>query len=103
MTGNIPIRKYVNNIENRITFKIKARYYTKYYTRYYTELLTQETMKLLQNTKNKITENWNCQNMFHLDITEVVLVHCDTVINDYQQGSRVLSHIRRFYEILINC
>ena len=26
----------------------------------------------------------------HLDITEVVLIHCNTVNNDYQQDSRVL-------------
>ena len=28
--------------------------------------------------------------MPHLEITEVVLVHCDIVSNDYQQDSRVL-------------
>ena len=28
--------------------------------------------------------------MHHLEITEVVLVHCDIVNNDYQQDSRVL-------------
>ena len=28
--------------------------------------------------------------MLHLEITEVVLVHCDIVNNDYQQDSRVL-------------
>ena len=28
--------------------------------------------------------------MPHLEITEVVLVHCDIVHNDYQQDSRVL-------------
>ena len=28
--------------------------------------------------------------MPHLEITEVVLVHCDIVNNDYQQDSRVL-------------
>ena len=28
--------------------------------------------------------------MPHLEITEVVLVHCDIVDNDYQQDSRVL-------------
>ena len=48
-TDNPSIRKYVNKIENRITFKIK--------TGYYLELLTTETMKLLGNTKNEITKN----------------------------------------------
>ena len=47
-------------------------------------------MKLLGNTKNKITKNKDGENVTHLEITEVVLVHCNTVNNDYQQGSRVL-------------
>ena len=32
----------------------------------------------------------NGENVLHLGITEVVLVHCNTVDNDYQQNSRVL-------------
>ena len=28
--------------------------------------------------------------MLHLEITEVVLIHCDIVNNDYQQDIRVL-------------
>ena len=28
--------------------------------------------------------------MFHLEITEVVLIHCNTINNNYQQDSRVL-------------
>ena len=32
----------------------------------------------------------NGENVLHLGITEVVLVHCNTVDNDYQQDSRVL-------------
>ena len=79
---NPSIRIYVNKIENRITFKIK--------TRYYIELLTPKTMKLLGITKNKITKDKNGENVPHLDITEVVLVHCNIVNNDYQQHSRVL-------------
>ena len=47
-------------------------------------------MKLLGSTENKITEDKNCENVPHLEITEVVLVHCDVVNNDYQQDSRVL-------------
>ena len=73
---------YVNKIENRITFKIKNGYSL--------ELLTKETMKLLGSTKNKITKDKNGENVPHLEITEVVLVHCNMVDNDYQQDSRVL-------------
>ena len=47
-------------------------------------------MKLLGSTKNKITEYKNGENVPHLEITEVVLVHCNIVNNDYQQDSRVL-------------
>ena len=47
---NPSIKIYVNKIENRITFKIKAGYY-------YLELLTFETMKLLGSSENKIIKN----------------------------------------------
>ena len=47
-------------------------------------------MKLLGSTENKITKDKNSENVLHLEITEVVLVHCDIVNNDYQQDSRVL-------------
>ena len=73
---------YVNKIENRVTFNIKKGYTL--------ELLTKETMKLLGSTKDKITKDKNGENVPHLEITEVVLVHCNMVNNDYQQDSRVL-------------
>ena len=76
------VQIYVNKIENRVTFKIKNGYSL--------ELLTPETMKLLGSTKNKITKDKNGENVPHLEITEVVLVHCNIVNNDYQQDSRVL-------------
>ena len=47
-------------------------------------------MKLLQNTEFKITKDKNGENVPHLEITEVVLVHCNIVNNDYQQDLRVL-------------
>ena len=47
-------------------------------------------MKLLGSTENKKTKDKNSKNVLHLEITEVVLVHCNMVINDYQQDSRVL-------------
>ena len=52
--------------------------------------ITSETMKLLGSTKNKITKDENGVNVPHLQITEVVLVHCNIVNNDYQHDSRVL-------------
>ena len=79
---NRSIRMCVNNIENRITFKIKNGYYL--------ELLTPETMNLRENTESKITKDKNGENEPHLEITEVVLVHCNLANNDYQQDSRIL-------------
>ena len=46
-------------------------------------------MGLLGSTKNKITKNENDENVPNLEITEVVLVQCNIVNNDYQQDSRV--------------
>ena len=57
---------------------------------YSLELLTSETMKLLGSTENKITKDKNGENVPHLEITQVVLVHCDIANNDSQQDSRVL-------------
>ena len=47
-------------------------------------------MKFFGITENKISRDKNGENVPHLEITEVVLVHCDIVNNDYQQDSRVL-------------
>ena len=47
-------------------------------------------MKLLGSTENNITKDKHGKNVPHLEITEVVLVHCDIVNTDYQQDSRVL-------------
>ena len=47
-------------------------------------------MKLLGSTENKITKDKNGENVPHLEIAEVVLVHRNIVSNDHQQDSRVL-------------
>ena len=79
---NPSIRIYVNEIEKRITFKIKNGYYL--------ELLAPEIMKLLGSTENKITKDKNGENVLHLEIAELVSVHFNLVNNDYQQDSRIL-------------
>ena len=79
---NTPIRIYVHRIENRITFKIKSGYYL--------ELLTPETMKLLGSAERKTTKDKNGENAPHLEVVELVLIHCNLVNNNYQQDSRVL-------------
>ena len=72
----------MNKIENRIIFKIK--------TGDYLELLMPGKMKLLESTESKITKGKSGENVPHLEITEVILVHCNIANNDYQQDSRVL-------------
>ena len=47
-------------------------------------------MKLLQSTKSKIAKDKTGGYVPHLEITEVVLIHCINVNNDCQQDSRVL-------------
>ena len=78
-TINAPIGIYVNKIENRITFKIKTGYYLK--------LSMPETIKLLRIIKSKITKNENGEEMLYLEITEIELIHCNIVHNNYQQNS----------------
>ena len=47
-------------------------------------------MNLLGSAENKITKDKNGENVPHLEIVELVLVHCNLVNNDYQQDSRTL-------------
>ena len=79
---NAPILIHANTINNRIVFEIK--------TGYKLELLSEETMKLLGNTKNIIDADKNSENVPRLENVEVVLIHRNLVNNSYQQVSRVL-------------
>ena len=57
-------------------------------------------MKSLESTKNKMAKD---ENVPHLEIAEVVLVHCNIVNIDYQQDSRVLHtfvHNKSFGQLL---
>ena len=49
-----------------------------------------ETIKLLGSTKSKITKDGSSENLPHLEIIEIVLVHCSIANNDYQQDAKVL-------------
>ena len=77
MTGNLSIRIYINKIKNRTTFKIS-----------YLKLLTPETMKLRGTTKLKITKKGNGENVPNLEITDVVLAHCNASNDNYQENLR---------------
>ena len=72
--------KYINKIENRITFKIKPEYYL--------ELLTPETMKLVGSTISTIRSKW-CK-CAYLEVNEVVLIQWNIVNNVYRLNSSVL-------------
>ena len=49
-----------------------------------------ETIKLIGSTKIKITKNEDSENVPDLEISEVILVHRNVAINNYQQNSIVL-------------
>ena len=60
-------------------------------------------MKLLGSTKIKITKNKNGENVPHLEVTEVVLISCNIVNNNYQHDSRILYtfvHNKSFGQLL---
>ena len=59
-------------------------------TGYCIEFLIPETMRLLGGTKTKINIDKDDKNVSHLEITEVVWIHCNISNNNYQQDSRVL-------------
>ena len=46
--------------------------------------------KLVGSIKSTINKDENGENVPRLDITEVVLIHCNIANNNYQQDSRVL-------------
>ena len=47
-------------------------------------------MKLFKSTKSKVTKNKNGEDVFRLEITEVVLEQCNIVNNNYQRDSQAL-------------
>ena len=57
---------------------------------YKLELLSLETMKLLGSTKKDIDQDKDVENISKLEPTDIVLVHCSLVNNNYQWASKVL-------------
>ena len=66
----------VCKIENRVIFRVLSQTFNVW-------------------NKSKITKDENGENVPYLEITEVVLVHCNIANNDFQQDSRV-SYIHSF-------
>ena len=61
-------------------------------------------MKLLGSIKSKITKEKNGENVPHLEITEIVSVHCNIVNNDYIHLS-LINHLVvywKFYQQIIS-
>ena len=75
---------YVNEINNRIVFKIKSGYKL--------ELLSKEMMRLLGSSTGTIDgdNNGDSELVPKLESVDLVLVHCNLVNNSYQQASKVL-------------
>ena len=77
-----PVLIYLNEINNRIVFKIKSGYKL--------ELLSKETMRLLGSSTDTIDGDKNSELVPKLESVGLVLVHCNLVNNSYQQASKVL-------------
>ena len=77
-----PVLIYVNEINNRIVFKIKSGYKL--------ELLSKETMRLLGSLTDTIDGDKNSELVPKLESVDLVLLHCNLVNNSYQQASKVL-------------
>ena len=77
-----PVLIYVNEINNRIVFKIKPGYKL--------ELLSKESMRLLGSSSNTIDSDKNSELVPKLESVDLVLVHCNVVNNSYRQASKVL-------------
>ena len=77
-----PVLIYVNEINNRIVFKIKSGYKL--------ELLSEETMRLLGSSTDTIDGDKNSELVPKLESVDLVLVHCNLINNSYQQASKIL-------------
>ena len=77
-----PVLIFVNEINNRIVFKLKSGYKL--------ELLSKETMKLSGSLSDTIDGDKNSELVPKLESVDLVLVHCNLVNNSYEQASKVL-------------
>ena len=50
-------------------------------------------MKLLGSTETKITKDKNAENVPHLEIVELILIHCYIVNNNHQQNLEYYIHL----------
>ena len=68
--------------------------YFEYILKKHSESVDNPSIRMYINrigsTESKITKDKNGENVPHLEIVELVLVHCNLVNNDYQQDSGIL-------------
>ena len=77
-----PVLIYVNEMNNRIVFKIKSGYKL--------ELLSKQTMRLLGSLTDSIDGDKNSELVTKFESADLVLVHCNSVNHSYQQASKAL-------------
>ena len=82
ITDVSPVLIYVNEINNRIVFKIKSGYKL--------ELLLKKTIKLLGSSADTIDGEKNSELVPKLESVDLGLVYCHVVNNSYQQASKAL-------------
>ena len=77
---------------------------TGLFLNYKLKLLSREPMKLLGSTKKDVDQNKDGEDVPTLESVDFVLVHCNLVNNNYQQGSKVLFTFvpNKQFEQLIN-
>ena len=76
-----PVLIYVNEINNRIVFKIKSGYNLT---------VSKETMRLFGRWSDTTDGDKNSELVPKLESVDLVLVHCNVVNNNYQQASKAL-------------
>ena len=91
LSDKITLKEEINMLLYIYAFTIHEKIFMNF-----NEFLTPETIKPLGSIKKKITKDENGENMPYLEITEVVLIYCNIVNSDYQQGSW------DFYTIVLN-
>ena len=85
------IKKHEKLTNNRIAIKIK--------TSYCLELLTSEKIKLLVRIKKRIMKDNNGENFPWLEVTELVLVHCNLLNNSYQHAQEFCINSHLIYHL----
>ena len=58
-------------------------------------------MKLLGSTESKITKDKNGKNVPHLEIAELVLIHCNLVNSNYQQILEYYIHLLQTNQLVL--